>query len=240
VYLIRGDGEPAPIGQEISPVLRAADLDRAKLVYHDRQVKLAFRDPSVSGPAGRNNVEWWLDVNKMIELKGSPTWYGPMVGRSVDFSIVEDRQGDGLTFNVARDRIAISFTGKQIYKADVFNLETDLGAAIQAILETKDFNITSQDNNWMKHLKRYYWKIRCVGPISASSMVWVDGVLKENKTISFEGDGVSSFDNQPLKLFRYFPDGRQFGRTMRLRLTTTGRLGIGGFQLNYQIVNRRL
>ena len=240
VYMIRGEGEPAPIGQEISPILRRSDTSRLFSCYHDRQLKLSFFDPTEAGPSDRNNVEYWLDINKMIEMQGLSTWYGPMLGRNVDYCFVEDKDGDGVISNVARDRVSVSALGILIFKSDVIGVGTDFGNPIEVVLETKDFPVSPQDNNWMKHLKRFYWKIRCVGPFNATDQTWIDGVLKQSQVVSFVGDGVSSFDNQPLKLFRYFPDGRQFGRTIRKKLTTTGRIGIGGYQINYQLIKRRL
>lgn len=256
VYLLRENGEPTPIGQEISPILKGADLSNGFACYHDRHLKLSFYhedyDCNDVGPTV-NNVEFWLNINKMIEKKGQSDWVGPMTGYSNQYCFVEDADGDGLQYNTARDRFCVDGGEVRTYLADV---EPDeyadevfdfVSYPVESEFITKDYDISPQDNNWNKLLKRGYWKIRSnsqsVDPLEAEEKTWVDGALYETKSrIEWYGndDDEVGFDDQPLKLNRLFPTGRPRGRTVRKSLKTSQRIGIAGFQLNYEVERRRI
>lgn len=248
VYILRDDGEPMPIGQNLYGLLKGADLARAQAVYHDQHYKLSFYHSDYAGTAGYNNVEVWLNTKKMMAKK-SEDWVGPMVGRSVNFSFVEDRAGDGLTYNTARDRLCVDRQNKRVFKADVEPLETesavlDFAAAVTSIIETKDMPISQQDNNWNKLLLRTYWKIRTnklsTAPLSITELTYLDGVLTETKTLTASKTSSLNFHSEPLQLVRAFPLGRQRGRTVRKKISTTGRIAVAGFQINYAVEKRRI
>lgn len=249
VYVLRDSGEPTPLGDPIRNILRGADLSRAVASYHDSQYKLSFYHPDYPGAAGFNNVEFWLDVNKVKILQGQPDWKGPMVGRQIDGQIIEDLEGDGLTYDTSRDRVCIDRENVRVFKADVIPLQTDeviydFATPVQCRLESKDFEVSDQDNNWNKVLKRSYWKARVVNtigsPLQATEETYADGVLVGTQTVQFIGQTLVDFDKQPLILNRVFPVGRPRGRTFRKVLTTNGRIGIGGFAINYQVERRRI
>ncbi len=262
VYLLREDGEPTPIGQGISNILIDADMSNAVACYHDRHYKLSFSHPNYNGYEGgaHNNIELWLNINKMIEMKGGEDWVGPMVGRGVDWVFVEDKDGDGDAYRLSRDRYAVdNFEGiGRIYRADVLPLinedsiydvkvtEGDLETrAITAAIETKDMDITTQDNNWSKLLKRFYIKCRtnwvATTNASANVTIFTDGILSGDKDFGLDvGNSAGNFFDRSLRLIRIFPVGRLNGRTFRFRFTFTKRVAIGGLQINYQVVRRRL
>lgn len=249
VFLIRGNGEPAPIGQEISSILKGGDLTYGFACYHDRHVKISFFHSDWSGTSGQNNVEFWLNVNKMIEGKGQSDWVGPMVGRSVQSCFVEDKAVDGLIYNSARDRIVCDGTTVRVYKADVTPAESDtqildFATAVTAEIETVDLIVSQQDNNWNKLLKRSYWKIRTNktsgSPLTGTHTLYVDGASFEAKAVSFYANASANFSAQPLKLNSVFHTGRARGRTFRHKFSTAYRVGIAGLQMNYQIERRRI
>lgn len=261
VYLLRENGDPIPVGQAISKLLKAANMSRAVACYHDKHYKLAFSHPDYSGynSGNSNNVEMWLNINKMIEKKGSEDWVGPMVGRAVDFVFVEDKDVDGSIYNDARDRYVIDKVLHRIYLADYsgasssndveYDTQTSRGDAadttVTSILTTKDFDITQQDNNWVKLLKRFYLKCRTNFATSlaahCSYQFHVDGTAQT--AVNF-GTSISAsagaFDGKPLNLIRLFPVGRLRGRTFRLTFTFTKKVAIGGLQINYQVERRRV
>ena len=77
-------------------------------------------------------------------------------------------------------------------------------------------------------------------PFGPPPQCWVDGVQVESKTITADGLAATTFDGQPQKVFSYFPPSRYRGRTLRKRLQTTDRVGIGGFSLFYKVERRRI
>lgn len=249
VYLVRESGEPAPIGQNLYGLLRDADFSKASACYHDKHYKLSFYHPDYSGTAGYNNVEVWLNINKMIELKGKEDWVGPMIGRAIFSSFVEDRAGDGLTYSSARDRLCVDQENLRVFKADVEPDEgdtevLDFATAVTAEFATKDFTVAEQDNNWNKLLKRTYWKLKTNmtsgAPLSYTEKTYVDGALVETKSAQAYGTSSVDFSDQPLKLNGVFPASRQRGRTLRKVFTTAKRIGIAGFQINYTVERRRI
>jgi hypothetical protein len=245
-YLLRAEGEPAPIGQQISDILRGADLSKACAVYHDRHVKISFyhEDYDCDQASGYHNVEFWLNINKMIEGKGQPDWVGPMVGVFPQSCNVEDHKLDTIV-----RRVCSAGNERMIYFADVDPIDTDDGIydfdqQVESAIETKDFEISPEDNNWNKLLKRLYWKLKVNrlsnDPVRATEYIYVDGALFSERNLTFYADRDVAFDKQPLKLYPSFPAGRPRGRIFKLRIEFEGRVGIGGFQLNYEIEKRRI
>lgn len=264
VYVLREDGEPTPIGQNIAPLIKASNMSKAVACYHDKHYKLSFSNPDYahSQDGESNNVEMWLNINKVIEKKGAEDWVGPMRGRAVDFVLVEDKDGDGIAYNEARDRFCIDkYEGDgRIFIADSTPVSTDYvlfdtqedadfpdeeDSEIVARLITKDLEVTAQDNNWTKLIKRFYVKCRTnwAGAVvgDATYALYVDG--STSGAVNFGttiGNSAGAFYGKALSLVRVFPVGRLNGRTIKLDLTFTKRIGIGGLQVNYQINRRRL
>lgn len=248
IYLLRESGEPVPIGDPISKILKGGDLTRAVACFHDEQYKLSFYHPSHPGTVGYNNVEYWLDIKKMKQLQGKPDWKGPMIGRPVDYNLIEDLYGDGTSYDESRDRVVVDRENKRLYKADVTPGTSDLivydfSTPVTSLLETKDYQIGEQDKNWNKLITRQYWKLKTCATSPAQSLTettYVDGVQVESKTISANGLAATAFDEQPQTVFAILPGGRYRGRTLRKLLQTTGRIGIGGLSLFYKVERRRI
>lgn len=261
VYLIRENGEPTPMGQCISPMLKACDMSKAVASYHDRHYKISF--PRIEG--GDNDTELWLNIDKVIEKKGAEDWVGPMVGRGIDSVFVEDKDKDGYLYDKARDRFAVERARGRIYVVDTTPLilgaeeavlydcalvPDGVNLPVTAKLVTKDFDITQQDNNWSKLYKRAYLKCRtnfypnavyaAMTTPPSSHLIAMDGVPGVVIPLVFGAPSNGRFALNPLKLMTLFPSGRLIGRTMRLEFTFTHRIGIGGIQLNYQTIRRRL
>ena len=249
IYLIRHAGEPAPLGDSVSSILKEAQMETAVATFHDDQYKLSFYHPGFSGTPGFHNVELWLDINKMKAVKGVPSWKGPMVGRSINYTYVEDLEGYGPSYNTARTRIAVDRENIRVFKADVDSNPTDTQVLdflnpVETILETKDMPISDADKNWNKLIKRQYWKVRTNkiegDPLLATEETWIDGVQVESKEVLFFGLPTTDFKDQPLKITNVFPSGRLRGRTLRKILKTSDRIAIGGFTTFYQIERRRI
>lgn len=249
VYLLRESGEPIPVGDPISYILKGGDLTRAVAEYHDEQYKLSFYHPDYPGTSGYNNVEFWLDIKKMKQMQGRPDWKGPMVGRSVDYSMVEDLDADGLSYNTASSRFCVDRENIRLFRADVAPEDSDtqildFATPVTSLFETKDFQISDEDKNWNKLHTRTYWKVKTnklsADPLEATEVTWMDGIQVESKSIEMYASAAGGFDSQPQKVFSFFPVGRPRGRTLRKRISTTDRIGIGGFSVFYRIERRRI
>jgi hypothetical protein len=247
-YLIRDTGEPMPIGDSIAPLIQGAEMGFATATYHDEHYKLSFYHPDFEGTSGFNNIELWLDIEKMKAMKGQPSWKGPMTGRQIDYHFVEDLQGDGDSYLTGRNRIAVDSKGLRVFKADVYpeaedDIVYDFSDPVVSIMETKDYEVTQQDSFWNKLVKRHYWKVRTNRtkglPLKASEETWIDGELADQQTL-YMSQSAGAFDSKPLKIFPFFPTARIRGRTIRKKLTTKYRIGIGGFVLFYQVERRRI
>jgi hypothetical protein len=249
VYMVKGGGDPVPIGDPISYILKQSDLSRAVGVYHDEQFKLSFYCPLYAGTVGYNNVEFWLDIKKMKQSQGKPDWKGPMIGRSVDYCEVENLTGDGVVYNLTRNRTCVDRLNQVVYTADVIPAESatqvfDFSTPVTSLMETKDYRVKEADNDWNKLFTRTLWKVRtnCVSgsPLAATVVSWVEGVQQDSKTVNFSGLAAVNFDDQPQVYTMEFPTSRYRGRTIRKIFSTTQRVGIGGFRLYYQPERRRI
>lgn len=245
VYLMRGTGEPTPVGNEISPVISRSDLTRAVAVYHDQQLKISFYDPEEDGSEGYNNVEWWLDIRKLKAQNGRSSWKGPMIGLSIDYSLTEDFAPDGISYDSARDRLIVDKRSLLVIKADVLNLDEDdvvydNNVPVEWEIETSDFRITQQDNNWNKLITRFYLKAKTTAKRAIiEEETWTDGELREEKDIEIQTK-TGNFSEEPLITRSFFPKTRIRGRTLRKVLRSTARVAIGGFALLYRIERRRI
>lgn len=250
VYLMRDAGEPAPIGQALYDIFRTSDFSGAVASYHDKHYKLSFKDRSLPSTGGGNNCEMWLNVNKMIEMKGREEWVGPMTGRAVDYVFVEDLDGDGLDYRFSRDRFCVDRNNRRVYIADegiydqALNQMLDFTTPVEAIFESKDFEISQQDNNWNKLIKRWYWKLKTNfvvdGKASLTDQTYIEGKLVDTQTIKMVGRENVNWTDQVFQLIRLFPKSRIRGRTVRKILSSQYRIAISGFQLNYEIEKRRI
>lgn len=263
VWVVRDGGEPTPIGQCLMDILREAKLDLASACFHDNHYKLSFyhRDYDTSGGPipvpPPNNCEFWLNINKMMETKGKEDWVGPMIGPGIQYSFVEDRDKDGLTYSVARNRYCtggyapngpIYSVDFGVFKADIEPALTDtvvndFGVPVVSIMETSEL-VTPQDQNWNKLIKRWYWKVRtnlkAAAPLSFIDKTYVEAVLQETQTITTSTPITDSFKNIPFTAVRVFPLSRLRGRTFRKVFQTSSRVALNGFQFNYEVERRRI
>jgi len=226
--------------------LERSDLSRASAGYHDQQYKISFFDPNEDGNPLFNNVEYWLDIKKMKAQDGQASWKGPMTGRILDYMFIEDFAPDGISYDDARDRLCVDRQAELILSADVLPLADqdklfDIGVPIEWKMETGDFIITKQDNNWNKLITRFYLKAK-TNSLSAEVIeeTWTDGEKQEEKTIIVPRKTDDNFDDQPLVTRSFFPKTRIRGRTLRKVLRSCDRLGIGGFALLYRLERRRI
>lgn len=249
VYLVKGGGDPVPIADPISAILKQSDLSLACAAYHDEQYKLSFYSSLYPGTAGFNNVEFWLDLKKMKQAQGKPDWKGPMLGRAIDFTEVENLTGDGTVQNLTRDRVCVDRQNIRVFKADVLPLETDtvindFSTPVTSMLETKNYRVQEKDNNWLKLFTMCLWKIRTnlvsSPQLSATVTTYVDNVQADSQAIKFTGLAATNFDDQPQVYTMEFPTGRYRGRTIRKVFSTTQRVGICGLTLYYKPERRRI
>jgi hypothetical protein len=253
VYLIKGGTEPVPVGDPISFILKGADLSKATAAYHDEQYKLSFYHSDWSGTTGYNNVEFWLDIKKMKQSQGKPDWKGPMVGRQIDYDEVENLTGDGTVYNLTRDRICVDRQNVRVFKTDIIPAPTDtqvldFATPVTTILETKDYRVQEQDNNWNKIFTRTYYKTRCNAssgsPLSVTENTYVGGQLVDTQSVSMSGLAATNFDDQPQIVYPVFPSSAPtlpyVGRTIRKVLTTNSRIAYGGIELFYRVIKRRI
>lgn len=248
VYLIRESGEPTPIGDSIAPLIQGGEITNAVATYHDEHYKLSFYHPDFDGTDGYNNVEIWLDIEKMKALRGQPSWKGPMIGRSIDHVFVEDLVGETDERFPLGGRISIDGKELRIYQADIYpeaedDKVYDFNTEVVALLETKDHEITQKDSMWNKLIKRHYWKLKTnrgkTYPLKFTEKTYIDGELVEDKTVEVY-DQTGEFDPRALKVYPVFPVGRIRGRTIRKVFETKYRVGIGGYSLFYQVERRRI
>lgn len=250
IYLLREQGEPTPIGDQISPIIQAGVMDQAVAVYHDQHYKISFYHPDYGSPDDptKNNVEFWLDIRKMKALQGKSDWKGPMIGRNIDYCIVEDEEVIGNSYDQQRERYCVDARNIQIFKADGIPQETqdkvyDFNIEVESEIETKDFEVTQQDNNWAKRFVRSYLKLktnRYSSPLVITEKTYIDGELFSTKDLEFKGLKDVDWKNQPERLQSFFPTGRPRGRTIRKVYTTKHRWGLSGLQENFIVERRRL
>lgn len=249
VYMVKDGGGPVPIADPISFILKQSDLSQCTASYHDEQYKLSFYSSLFPGTAGYNNVEYWLDLKKMKQSQGKPDWKGPMLGRNIDYEEIENLTGDGTVYNLTRDRVCVDRQNLRLFKADVLPAPTDtqvfdFGVAVTSILESKDYRVQEKDNNYNKLFTGTLWKVRtnCVAgsPLQATIQTFVEGIQTDSQTLNFTGLAATAFDIQKQTYTREFPSTRYRGRTVRKIFTTTQRVGIAGFRLEYTVEKRKL
>ncbi len=129
IYMIRGSGEPLPIGSKIKPLLKhlAQDDTLMKMcvaVYHDNFYKLAY--PS-SAASTYNDAQLWADLR--TEDGNGIQWDGPHTGINIgcQIALVSD--------NDSGDRIAGLADAAGSAKLDDESTYQDLGTDISSVLE---------------------------------------------------------------------------------------------------------
>lgn len=244
VYMVRDTGEPTPVGEQLEDVFERSLMVNAVAVYHDDQFKLSLHDPEEGGSESFNNTEWWLDLRKMKATRGQPSWKGPMTGRAVDHEIVEDKSGDGTSYDEGRDRVAVDSRNRRVYQADVLPVEEttiikDFSLPVEWRLVTKDLVFGTQFADWNKLHTRQYWKLRVNSDFKANEITHVDGVLSETKAIQLTSN-IAKFNDNPMTIFPTFPLGRLRGRTIRKELNGKGRVAIGGLSTYFKPERRKI
>jgi hypothetical protein len=245
VYILRGTGEPIPVGDQIAEVLKRSNMAQAVATYHDEHYKLSFFDPTIGPTEDFNNTEWWLDINRMKATKGTPSWKGPMVGRNIDSQVIENRDVDGFVHNQARDRWCVDRRLGYLYLTDVEPSPSDgrmfdFNAPVVSIFETKDFVFTEQFADWNKLFTRMYWKLRINKPnFRFKESTYADGELREIQTRQCVGTA-GEFNARPFVVFPFFPRLRIRGRTIRKIFETKDRVSIGAINLHFRNERRRI
>lgn len=244
VWLIRESGEPTPLGDAISTILKPEDpsvgLNTSywNAVYHDSHYKLAY---SVNGAAAPTK-ELWLDIRKMKLMKGQPCWQGPHTGRTIYGSCVEERLNDT---EPAKRYCA----GTTLYQADKEDVTDDLGTAITCEFETRNFPLGEPNAN--KLLTQTTWKVKADETFSATEVTTVlndNGEESETQTLTFDkitshtGGSYSTFLAARVKKYDFFSTGRLRGETIRKKLTYSGdkRFALSGFTIFFKEERRRV
>jgi hypothetical protein len=234
--------------------LLESNLDDLVACYHEKHYKISFNNTDADILfGGQNNVEVWLNINKMIERKGTAEWVGPHEGRSIVNTFIEDQAGDGLT---SGERWCVGFSlqnlpgGKAIFLADVEPSDADEVVEdfiptqpVESMVESKDFEISNQDNNWNKLIKRWYWKIKTNNDapgLDFTDSTYMDGILADTQVITAVAPIVAGWKAQPYRLINIFPLTRIRGRTIKKTLSTLERISISGLQINYEVERRRI
>lgn len=239
VYLIRDSGEPSPIGQDIANFFKAESpavgLNTSfwSAVYHDGHYKLSYSLPGSATP----NRELWLNIIKTKANKGKPSWYGPHIGRSFHYSVLDDplSQGD------PSRRIIINIDTDSNYYADDPAYLQDFGSDIETVLEKEFIGDGGEFSN--KKLVRFQIRGRATGHINFESSWSADGVLLENGITPFvPKQNVSDILSQTTAVYPFFPVNRVRGRLLkyRLRSLTQQRFGISGLLVGMKPERRRI
>jgi hypothetical protein len=239
VYLIRDSGEPSPVGQDIANFFKSENpsvgLDTSfwSAVYHDGHYKLAYSLPGQQAATR----EIWLNIVKMKANKGKPSWYGPHVGRSFHYSIVDEPLGQGQPWR----RILINIDADSNHYADDPAYLQDFGSDIETILEKEFPGEAGEFAN--KKLVRFQIRGRATGRINMESSWFADGVLLQNGVTPFvPKQNVSDILSQTTQVFPFFPVTRVRGRVLKYRLKslTQERFGISGLLIGMRPERRRI
>lgn len=248
VWLIRGTGEPTPIGDEIKWFLRGEDPTQIvdptnwSAVYHDNHYKLAFSAPGSSTP----NQELWLNINKMKKMKGQPCWYGPMIGRECWAQTVEIQFND----TIIPKRWSVDQTNLRWYWADREDFSQDFGVNLSFLLDTKNFG--GQDDTLNKLYKGSMWKMKADQALtfleSLSTINETGTIMDANSRLvpilpGYTASNYANFvANCRAKLYRYFTINRgMFGENLNIQWSYTGPIyfTIAGFVAYYSTSKRR-
>ena len=231
VWLCRDSGEPQPIGQEISYLLRPEDPSIAidttywSAVYHDGHYKLAYSTNGGSVP----NQEIWLNLRKMKLQKGQPAWFGPMSGRNVQWQSVEERFED----TIVPKRICVDVAGKNYYQADFESTRQDFGADITYTMQPHIMPF--KEVNYNKLWTKLFYEMKVDSQMTFSEAVTMLstslGAVTQtnsrtvNPVVGYTGSTYANFvNNCRTKLYLFYPMGKQRGENLSLTWTYTGHI----------------
>jgi hypothetical protein len=131
LYVVRGSGEPYPIGLAAQPILAHLVNDdtlaqKATAVVHDGFYKIAYPSASTST---YNDAQLWLDCR--VDEGSGTAWYGPHTGVNIGAQIVQSGEGD----NNYRFGVLSSSLGTA--RLDDPSTYQDLGVDIVSVMEWK-------------------------------------------------------------------------------------------------------
>lgn len=255
VYLLRGDGEPTPIGDDIGDILKPEDpsivLDTTywNAMYHDEHYKLAFTAQSELSIESMPTIELWLNIRKMKANKGQPCWYGPNIGRNIAYSLLE--YSEDPTFTQRPQRITIDLT--QMAYADDPSVVVDLSSvSISVVLKTKNFT-GDQADHMNKLLIRNYYSFSVDQSMTFTELTSIDeGTYTE--TLSLVVNPLPGYSNVTLNRYGYwlanqrnvdypfFPTLRLRGQMIQKTLSYTGPVffSISSLSVFYKPERRRI
>jgi hypothetical protein len=243
VYLVRDTGEPQAIGEDIRDILKNEDPTVGinssfwSACYHDGMYKLAYSPDGTAAPTR----ELWLNVKKMIANKGQPVWYGPHVGRTINYQICDVEFVDG----DRAERICVDVANDRIFKADRPDYSTDFSSNIATVIELVD---TAGDGGLFanKKMVRGYLKGRVNYPINMATTISSDGsdveIIDVPMVPATAGTTYNSFLSQVTRVFTFFPSGRVRGRLLKLKFAYSGAVffAISGIVLSVRPERRRI
>ena len=229
VWLCTNSGEPQPIGQEISYLLRpedpsiAIDTSYWSACYHDGHYKLSYSTAGSSVPS----QEIWLNIRKMKLQKGQPAWFGPMSGRVVQWQCVEERFED----TIVPKRLCVDGTGKNYYQADYESTRQDLGGDMTYTMQPHI--IPFKEVNYNKLWTKLYYEMKVDASMTFSEAVTMlsttlgASTTTVNRTVApvvgYTGSTYANFVNTcRTKLYLFFPIGKPRGENLALLWTYTG------------------
>lgn len=245
VYVMRDTGEPTPIGDDISFILKPEDPSIGvnpsywNAVFHDGHYKLSY---SVNNQA-QPTQELWLSIPKMKANKQLPAWYGPHTGRTISYSL----RDAFFTPGDRERRLCFDVANKRVFFADRDDVRTDFGSNYNCMLETKDH--TGKDGLYDdKLLTEFFVKGKFDETIDFTKTILSNQAIAEVGTISclappnWSGGTYSSFLACPTYARAFFPENRIRGRTMRFRLSYLGAryFSISGLVLFFKPERRRI
>lgn len=215
IYLIRGGGEPFPIGGRVEPLLKHLSkndelMKMCTSVYHDGHWKLAYPSTPTSTYC---DAEIWGDLRTE---DGSPiVWYGPHVGREIGCQLVLDKEGD----NDSRIGAMVSTAGTA--RLDDPSEYQNLGADITMILE---WTLRTLSSEW--NIKR--WKgvfINAYYDSLYNQDLRVEGFADKiytqttHRLCAADENGEAAWMDHEL----YFSSDNLIGKRFKFKLTHTGR-----------------
>jgi hypothetical protein len=245
VYLVNTEGEPIPVGDDISAQLKPEDpatgVDTSywNACYHDGHYKLSY---SVSASA-RPSKELWLNIMKMKAIKMQPVWVGPHIGRQIDYCFTDKVAVSG----DREQRICVDITNRRIYQADKESVTQDFGSSIACVIETHD--VVGENGMYLNKLHTCtQWKAKVDASISFTEQTYVDEALAETATLAmapasgYTGGSYSAFLSGRTLVYTSYPTGRLRGREIRKRLSYTGTtfFSISGLSLYFKPERRRI
>lgn len=148
IYLVRGVGEPVPVGNKVKPLLKHLGADDALMkkvtaCFHDDFYKISY--PSAADSTN-NDAQLYADMDTSAE--DPITWSGPHIGINIGPQITYDGDGDDRTRHGA---YADDISPLLLDDPSTFQ---DAGNAIVSLIESKEYRFQSEINR-----KRFMWMI---------------------------------------------------------------------------------